>query len=278
LKLINIPVFKHHDGTGITGALKHTYGIVSMSDGYSGIRHYRKSGEQCGKMFIDVRTPALNIVDCIWVSHESLSGYPESTTRRTDKLLASIDPVALDYHVSKHILLPEGGNLAYQHDPDSFKGLVDHLTGALDYINANGGIGGKPVNQGDDFIDVVASDVRTQASPDIKANGVDGDLSVAAGTPVSVTIGLTAGGQAGQNADQWVLARAPSGWWSNVQGSWQPGIKRFSSGTLQDLPPKEVLNTVLPAGDYTFVVAVDDNADGVLDATWWDSVNVTVRP
>ena len=33
LKLINLPVFKHHGGTGITGALKHTYGILSMADG-----------------------------------------------------------------------------------------------------------------------------------------------------------------------------------------------------------------------------------------------------
>ena len=31
LKLINVPVFKHHSGTGITGALKHTYGILSIA-------------------------------------------------------------------------------------------------------------------------------------------------------------------------------------------------------------------------------------------------------
>ena len=40
MKLINLPVLKTHAGTGITGALKHTYGILSMADGSSGIRHY----------------------------------------------------------------------------------------------------------------------------------------------------------------------------------------------------------------------------------------------
>ena len=278
LKLINIPVFKHHDGSGITGALKHTYGIVSMSDGYSMIRHYRKSGEQCGKMFIDVRTPALNIVDCIWVSHESLCGYPESTTARTNRLFAGIDPVALDYHVSKHVLLPEGGSLAYQHDPDSFQGLIDHLTGALDYINLSGGIGGKPVNQGDDNIDVITSSTPGHPSLDVKANGTDGAVIVQAGTPVFVSVGLIAGGLAGKSADQWVLAKGPAGWWSNVKGTWQPGVHLFSSGVIRDMPPREILNRALPVGDYTFFCAVDDNQSGVPEATWWDTVDVHVRP
>ena len=33
LKLINVPVLKHHMGCGVTGALKNFYGILSMSDG-----------------------------------------------------------------------------------------------------------------------------------------------------------------------------------------------------------------------------------------------------
>ena len=78
LKLINIPVLKHHDsgGSEITAALKHVYGLVSMADGNSGFRHYAGLGETCGKMMVSVRPPVLNIVDAIWVSHKAITGYP----------------------------------------------------------------------------------------------------------------------------------------------------------------------------------------------------------
>jgi hypothetical protein len=152
LKLINLPVFKHHSGTGVTGVLKHTYGILSMADGNSGIRHYDESGSQCGKMWCLVKVPDLNILDCIWVSPDSLRGYPQDTTYRADTLLAGIDPVAMDYHASKHVLLPLGGKFESQHNPDTFSGLINHLGGALDFINANGGIGGQDVHLGDENI------------------------------------------------------------------------------------------------------------------------------
>ncbi len=92
LKLINVPVLKTHAGTGITGVLKHSYGILSMADGHSGVRHYEELGTQCGKMWSLVRIPDLNILDCIWVSHESLGGYPPWMIRRKDILLAGTDP------------------------------------------------------------------------------------------------------------------------------------------------------------------------------------------
>ena len=43
LKLINVPVLKHHDtgGSEFTACLKHMYGLVSMMDGQSSFRHYR---------------------------------------------------------------------------------------------------------------------------------------------------------------------------------------------------------------------------------------------
>jgi len=157
LKLINIPVLKDHGGTGITGVLKHVYGILSMADGSSGIRHYSQSGTQCGKMWSLVRPPDLNILDCIWVSFDSLTGYPPETTCRTNTLLAGIDPVALDYYAAKHIMLPLGGARASEHDPDSFSGLMNHLEGARDFINANGGIGGRLASLGDENIEVITA-------------------------------------------------------------------------------------------------------------------------
>jgi hypothetical protein len=155
LKLINVPVLKTHGGTGTTGVLKHVYGILSMSDDHSGIRHYSQSGTQCGKMWSLVRTPDLNVLDCIWVSHGELCGYPPEATCRTNTLLAGLDPVALDYYAAKHVLLPISG--AGEHDPDSFSGLTNHLQGARDFINANGGIGGRFASLGDENIELITA-------------------------------------------------------------------------------------------------------------------------
>jgi uncharacterized protein (DUF362 family) len=108
LKLINVPVLKYHDrgGSEYTACLKHFYGVLSMADGYSGYRHYSGLGETCGYIIKNIRFPVLNILDCIWVSYSSLTGYPPSTTSRQNILLASQDPVALDYYAGKNILYP----------------------------------------------------------------------------------------------------------------------------------------------------------------------------
>jgi hypothetical protein len=139
LTMINVPVLKHHDtgGSEITASLKHLYGVVSMSDGQSSYRHYSGLGDTCGKMVVSVRTPVLNIVDAIWVSHASLKGYPADTTFRANQILASQDPVALDYWAAKYILYPVDDNP--RHHPD-FSGINEWLTDARDIINGRGGL------------------------------------------------------------------------------------------------------------------------------------------
>jgi hypothetical protein len=139
LKLINFPVLKHHDigGSEITAALKNFYGIVSMQDGQAGFRHYMGLGETCGKMVALVRTPVLNILDAIWVSHSSLTGYPASTTFRANQVLASQDLVALDYWAAKYVMYPIDSN--WRHHPD-FPGIDYWLTEARDIINQRGGL------------------------------------------------------------------------------------------------------------------------------------------
>ena len=139
LKLINVPVLKHHDtgGSEITASLKHVYGLVSMADGQSSFRHYSGLGETCGKMMVSVRTPVLNMIDAIWVSHASLTGYPGATTFRSNQILASQDPVALDYWAAKTILYPIDSNP--RHHPD-FAGIDAWLTSARDTINDRGGL------------------------------------------------------------------------------------------------------------------------------------------
>lgn len=139
LKLINVPVLKHHDtgGSEITASLKHCYGIVSMADGQSGFRHYGGLGETCGKMIASVRTPVLNIIDAIWVSHSSVAGYPTDTTFRANQIVASQDPVALDYWAAKYIMYP------ISHSPrhlPTFSGIDLWLTNAQAVINDRGGL------------------------------------------------------------------------------------------------------------------------------------------
>jgi uncharacterized protein (DUF362 family) len=139
LKLINVPVLKHHDtgGSEITASLKHCYGIVSMADGQSGFRHYGGLGETCGKMIVSVRTPVLNIIDAIWVSHSSLAGYPTDTTFRANQILASQDPIALDYWAAKYIMYPI--SQSPRHLP-TFSGINLWLTNAQTMINGRGGL------------------------------------------------------------------------------------------------------------------------------------------
>jgi len=139
LKLINVPVLKHHDtgGSEITASLKHLYGILSMSDGYSPFRHYYGLGETCGKMMASVCTPVLNIIDAIWVSHRSLGGFPASNTFNARQIAASQDPVALDYWAAKKIIYPIDRN--DRHHPD-FPVIQTWLAQAMNTINARGGL------------------------------------------------------------------------------------------------------------------------------------------
>jgi hypothetical protein len=115
--------------------------------------------------------------------------------------------------------------------------------------------------------------------PDIRANGSNGPLVVDETTPVSISVGLEAGKQVGLPADWWVAGWAPFGWYGYVYPTfWLPGIQLSVQIGLFDLRPAvEILQTPLPQGDYVFYMAVDDNADGRLDATWLDWVYVTVE-
>jgi uncharacterized protein (DUF362 family) len=139
LKLINVPVLKHHDfgGSEITASLKHFYGLLSMSDGMSDFRHYGGLGVTCGTMAASVCTPVLNIVDAIWVSHASLKGYPSAFTRRMNQIAASQDPVALDRWTARNILYPI--DLNPRHHPDH-PNIDLWLTAARDTINGLGGL------------------------------------------------------------------------------------------------------------------------------------------
>ena len=119
--------------------------------------------------------------------------------------------------------------------------------------------------------------------PDIKANGKSGPLTVSKGTPVSIAVSLDPGNRPVKKADWWVVARTPFkppfDWYSYVYPKgWQPGIHVCVQTPPFQIPPSfEVLNMALPKGDYTLYFALDENADGIVDQTWVDSVEVRVE-
>jgi len=175
LKLIHLPVLKDHSGNvGMTGPLKIVYGTLSMSDGSSANRHYSDQGSQCAKMWTEVRPADLNILDCIWVSYGATTaggqhvsgciGYPPSITSRQNILTAGIDPVALDYHAAKHILLPLGGADEAEHNPDKNSNLINVYNQAKSVINGAGGIKGEPVQTGDGNINVIETNANNSAA------------------------------------------------------------------------------------------------------------------
>ncbi len=140
-------------------------------------------------------------------------------------------------------------------------------------------------NDGDNIYDAADPDCLTAADPvpDIKANGSDGPVSIASGDILLVTVSLDSGSHGGENADWWLVADTPFGWYYYHlnSNSWRAGFVVTYQGPLFDLSPFEVLNmSGLPVGDYTFHFGVDMIMNGSLDIgqIYSDSVDLTVMP
>ena len=149
IKLINMPVLKTHDGCGVTACLKNYYGVLSMGHPPRDY-HYGEAGQVWGEMIARVRAPALNLLDCIWISLHHHCGYPASNTSRLNRLLAGVDPVALDYWASKYLFYPVSGDPNDHPDhPELYtdSNLDMHLTQARDTINRYGGVHGHLVTR-----------------------------------------------------------------------------------------------------------------------------------
>lgn len=112
-----------------------------------------------------------------------------------------------------------------------------------------------------------------EPSPHIKANGQDGPVMVNTGESVSISVSLDPGVWSGQNADWWVAAYTPYDSTPELVYLCLPrGLAGQHSGRVQMLlfgllGPLNVLNMVLPVGDYTLLFRVDGNMDGKPDAT-----------
>lgn len=162
VKLINFPSLNHHSNwAGVTSCIKNYMGIVDMSCGYhgespegfynfhyvgnyeSGLNRYIEKirriagigyfehfhGGPIGYFMKNIRMADFNIVTANWVGFGSRTDTKLSA--RPKAILASTDPVALDYFAAKYFLLPFtpknligkwGYNFYQYNDPDYLKG------------------------------------------------------------------------------------------------------------------------------------------------------------
>ncbi len=120
-------------------------------------------------------------------------------------------------------------------------------------------------------------------SPDIKANGSGGPVTIQQPDNLSVTVSLDPEGSS-VDCDWWVAVDTPfappNDWYHyDLSSGWIPGLSFTYQGPLSDLGTVTVLNMAnLPAGTYTFYFAVDTNMNGVLDLgeLYYDSVVVNI--
>jgi hypothetical protein len=159
LKFINFAALNHHSTyCGITSSIKNYLGVSDLSggpdplnDGKLTANYYNfhsfpfnkwSPGPQPGMIgaaiavfFNTVRKADLHIVTADFIG---LSDRIEPPVARTRAVLASTDPVALDYHSAKYILHPNSG--IRFHDPEAYdspthqyiKACADHGGGIFD--------------------------------------------------------------------------------------------------------------------------------------------------
>jgi hypothetical protein len=148
LKFINFASLNHHSTySGATSSIKNYLGLTDMSGGHNPhtggklTKEYYNFhafafdewkpgptpgmiGAEVGAFMKGIRRADLNITAAEWVG---LASRTEPPVAHTKAMLASIDPVALDYHAFKYILFPNSGLSV--HNPDYKKSPVSQYLG-----------------------------------------------------------------------------------------------------------------------------------------------------
>ncbi|MFN8178601.1 MAG: DUF362 domain-containing protein [bacterium] len=124
LKFLTVPVLKCHAATyGVTASLKIHVG--SMTTALSTNTHGSVRYGMLGKFLGEVRMPDLVVLDCMYILARPSAGpacsYAQATTM--NKLMAGVDPVAIDMWATKNLLVPAilaNGYTSYpMQDPDN---------------------------------------------------------------------------------------------------------------------------------------------------------------
>jgi hypothetical protein len=118
--------------------------------------------------------------------------------------------------------------------------------------------------------------------PDIMANGSDGPITITSPDTLSITVDLYSGINEGTEADWWLVAQTPLGWYyCDKTLGWLPGREVTLQIPLRDFSSREVLNiSGLPAGSYTFYFGVDWVQNGLINMgqAYYDRVEVIINP
>jgi hypothetical protein len=134
LKVINLPVLKTHMAYGVTASLKHYMGVQSQGEWQPGLSngHSTIATGGMGTLMVETGLPTLNIIDALWINANPspYSGRGPSTpynqATQVNVLMASTDPVALDYWAAKHVLMQTANLIGYTDthtiNPDSTDG------------------------------------------------------------------------------------------------------------------------------------------------------------
>jgi len=131
LKVINMPVLKAHPNYGVTASLKNYMGVQSegkFGDGGLSNGHFTVRNGSMGTLMAETGLQTLNLIDAIYVNANpppvDLASSPNyDAFTRVNVLMASTDPVAVDYWAAKHVLVQAASLVGYVDthtlDPDS---------------------------------------------------------------------------------------------------------------------------------------------------------------
>lgn len=154
---------------------------------------------------------------------------------------------------------------------------VTGVTASLDFPTKNP-IQASCAGEFDSFITKICK----SPVPDIKANGSDGPITISRSDTLIVTVDFDAGSLSGIEADGWLVAQTPLGWYYyDRTAGWLPGKEVTLQIPLRNFPSIEVLNmSGLPAGNYTFYFGVDLIKNGLINIgqAFYDSAEVTINP
>jgi hypothetical protein len=140
LKVINLPMFKSHYNYGATACVKNYMGVGSRT---LTAMHDNVGDGGMGTEMVQTRFPSLNIIDGIWINANPFQPGDQTDTTPcgpftyynqasyTDVIGASIDPVALEYWIAKHVAMPAAAKGGYSYissiDPD-YEPITQNLT------------------------------------------------------------------------------------------------------------------------------------------------------
>lgn len=185
--------------------------------------------------------------------------------------VVSIDPRAANEALTSVNMAPDDGFFS----PVSYRGAFSAENNWLEDWTAAAAYG------------MIVTSSGVNPALNITANGSSTTANLKKGDNLRIACSLNSGSFAGQNADWWVAADTPAGWfYLNAvtfywvfAGSSPTDISFTLQHSLFDLSPVEVLDVSgIPVGTYKFYFAVDTKMNGLLDfdQLFFNSVDVNI--